>query len=86
MSDELPQGWAIATLGEICSKPQYGWTCRAAKEGAIKYLRTTDISGGRIDWDTVPFCEEVPDDTGKYRVQSNDILVSKFDKLPVRQV
>jgi hypothetical protein len=83
MSDELPQGWAATTLGQICSKPQYGWTCRAAKTGEIKYVRTTDISDGAIDWATVPYCEEGPEDVEKYRVTANDILVSRAGSVGV---
>ena len=81
--DDLPQGWAATTLGEICSKPQYGWTCRAAKEGKIKYVRTTDISDGGIDWASVPYCEEAPEDVEKYRVTQNDILVSRAGSVGV---
>ncbi|MGC1403391.1 MAG: restriction endonuclease subunit S, partial [Thermodesulfobacteriota bacterium] len=66
MSEQLPKGWTITTLGQICSKPQYGWTCRAAKTGKIKYVRTTDISNGKIDWEMVPFCEIIPEDIDKY--------------------
>src|ERR1035437_4971523 len=84
MTSELPEGWAATTLGEICSKPQYGWTCRAAKEGKIKYVRTTDISdGGVIDWASVPYCEEAPADVAKYRVTENDILVSRAGSVGV---
>jgi type I restriction enzyme S subunit len=75
--NDLPKGWAMITLGEICSKPQYGWTCRAAKTGRIKYLRTTDISGDSIHWGNVPYCEELPDDIEKYRVYQDDILVAR---------
>jgi len=81
--DELPPGWATATLGEICSKPQYGWTCRAAKSGQVKYLRTTDVSDGAVDWSNVPFCEEAPGDIGKYQVRLNDILVSRAGSVGV---
>lgn len=83
MSDGLPQGWANITLGEICSKPQYGWTCRGAKTGQVKYVRTTDISEGKIDWASVPYCEETPEDVEKYRVRSNDILVSRAGSVGV---
>jgi type I restriction enzyme S subunit len=83
MSDELPQGWTPATLGEVCSKPQYGWTCSAAKDGRVKYLRTTDISDGQINWSTVPFCAETPDDIEKYRVRTDDIVVSRAGSVGV---
>ncbi len=83
MSNELPKGWARTKLGQICSKPQYGWTCRAAKNGKIKYLRTSDISEGKIDWQSVPYCEEIPDDVEKYQVYPDDILVARAGSVGV---
>ncbi len=83
MNDELPAGWTATTLGKVCTKPQYGWTSKAAKTGEIKYVRTTDISGGSIDWDNVPYCEEVPNIFEKYRLKPNDILVSRAGSVGV---
>lgn len=80
---ESPEGWVRAALGDVCSKPQYGWTCRAARSGDVKYLRTTDISDGQIDWTRVPFCEEAPADVEKYRVYADDILVSRAGSVGV---
>ena len=71
MIDELPRGWATATLGDISSKPQYGWTTPASKTGRIKYVRTSDISDGEIEWDSVPYCAESPDNLEKYRIHEN---------------
>lgn len=71
------------TLGDVCTKPQYGWTTSAAKEGSIKLLRTTDLTHGPIDWATVPFCEETPSDLGKYLVESDDILISRAGSVGV---
>lgn len=83
MTDELPEGWAAAELGQICSTPQYGWTCKAAKRGKVKYLRTSDISNGEINWDSVPFCEQSPPDIDKYRIRADDILVSRAGSVGV---
>ena len=83
MSEGLPTGWATTTLGEVCSKPQYGWTSAATKAGGIKYVRTTDISGGKIDWESVPYCAHMPDDLKKYRLRENDILVSRAGSVGV---
>lgn len=83
MNGNLPRGWSNTTLGEICSKSQYGWTCRAVKKGRIKYVRTTDISNGEIDWSSVPYCEDVPEDIEKYRIKSNDVLVSRAGSVGV---
>lgn len=83
MTESLPRGWQFAALGEVCTKPQYGWTSPAAKTGSLRYLRTTDISSGEIEWGTVPFCSKQPDDVAKYLVAENDILVSRAGSVGV---
>ncbi|MDL1973881.1 MAG: restriction endonuclease subunit S [Deltaproteobacteria bacterium] len=83
MIDNLPQGWNISTLGEICSKPQYGWTSKASHSGTLRYVRTTDISNGKINWEKVPFCFKIPDDIKKYKIQKDDILVSRAGSVGV---
>lgn len=81
---DLPKGWEWSTLGEVCHKPQYGWTTKADKEkGKIKLLRTTDITSGEIDWNAVPFCTEVPDDLGKYLLEAGDIVISRAGSVGV---
>lgn len=74
----LPAGWERSTLGDLCDKPQYGWTTKARSNGeGLRLLRTTDISRGKVDWSSVPFCEAEPDDALKYLVRSGDILISR---------
>jgi type I restriction enzyme S subunit len=81
---DLPGGWAWTTLGDVCNKPQYGWTTKADKErGEIKLLRTTDITSGDIDWSTVPFCTEIPEDLDKYLVEPGDIVISRAGSVGV---
>jgi type I restriction enzyme S subunit len=81
---ELPIGWAYSKLSEICTKPQYGWTTKAKKEGpGVKFLRTTDISSGKINWETVPFCSTLPGDLEKYLLKRGDILVSRAGSVGV---
>lgn len=77
MENRLPSGWVHCSLGDVCSKPQYGWTSKAGKSGKIKYLRTTDISDGSVNWNTVPYCVELPPDINKFQVRKDDILVSR---------
>ena len=80
----LPEGWALTRLGDICIAPQYGWTTSANKNGeGLKLLRTTDISGGVVDWSTVPACEEEPDNPEKYMLQPSDIVVSRAGSVGV---
>ncbi len=79
----LPEGWAKTSLGAVCSKPQYGWTSKAAKQGRIRYLRTTDISNGKIDWETVPFCALEPESVEKYQIHKDDVVVSRAGSVGV---
>lgn len=73
----LPDGWRWERLGDVCEPSQYGWTTKAASSGDLRFLRTTDISSGRVDWKTVPFCTEKPSDVDRYRVRAGDILISR---------
>ncbi|WP_272675040.1 restriction endonuclease subunit S [Providencia sp. PROV075] len=74
-SAELP--WLNVQLNEICSKPQYGYTTKASNIGQIKFLRTTDITKGQLNWDSVPYCESPPDDILKYQLKDRDIVISR---------
>lgn len=74
---ELPKEWIKATFSTLCGSGQYGWTTKATAEGIIKYLRTTDITKGQIDWQNVPYCTEIPSDFEKYEVRKGDILISR---------
>ena len=73
----LPQKWIITSFGTICGNGQYGWTTRASSQGFVRFLRTTDITKDQINWDSVPYCQEVPPDLEKYQIQTNDILISR---------
>lgn len=78
VENELPKGWVWTTLGEVCSKPQYGWTTKAEREdGQIKLIRTTDISSGLINWDRVPYCTQIPENLDDYRIYPGDIVISR---------
>ena len=73
----LPQKWIITSFGTICGNGQYGWTTRASSKGSVRFLRTTDITKDQINWDLVPYCQEVPDDLERYQIHVNDILISR---------
>ena len=73
---ELPNGWIQVQLGDICSKPQYGYTTRSSAEGSTRFLRTTDITKG-LNWSNVPFCEVDPDNDEKFQLQNGDIVISR---------
>jgi type I restriction enzyme, S subunit len=79
----LPEGWGIAILGEVCTRPQYGYTTSGLETGDIKLLRTTDITSGSIDWSTVPFCREIPKDSEKYLLKDRDIVISRAGSIGI---
>ncbi len=70
--------WNTQRVGDITEHPQYGWTTSAKKDtSGLKLLRTTDISSGVINWETVPVCVEQPPDINKYLLKTGDILISR---------
>ena len=77
MTNDLPQGWQWSTLGQACSKPQYGWTTKSIPGAGLPYLRTTDISGGDVDWPQVPACVNEPDKPDDFLLRDGDIVVSR---------
>ena len=74
---DLPQNWIWTTIQEVCSMPQYGWTTKAATHGTLRLLRTTDITAGKVNWETVPFCQEEPPNKEKYLLKTGDIVISR---------
>lgn len=73
----LPPGWHLATLGEVC-KTQYGFTESATMQiVGPKFLRITDIVNDHIDWNKVPYCKICESDFEKYKLELGDIVVSR---------
>ena len=77
---EIPEGWEVKSLGELSTKPQYGYT-ESAKDEPIgpNFLRITDINKKAwIEWESVPYCEIVEEDYKKYRLHEGDILIARM--------
>jgi type I restriction enzyme S subunit len=73
----LPKGWLETTLGQVTSKPQYGYTTKSTASGDVYYLRTTDLTSGKVNWDTVPYCVDNPNEISKYQLEDRDIVISR---------
>jgi len=82
-NSRLPENWTVTSLGDVCQKPQYGYTTKATQSGKTKLLRTTDITTGHIDWGKVPFCTDEPENIEKYLLQQNHIVVSRAGSVGV---
>ena len=77
---EIPEGWEVKALGEVCEKPQYGYTA-SAKEGPVgpKFVRITDINKKNwMEWELVPHCEISDSDRAKYRLHEGDVLIARM--------
>jgi len=74
----LPNGWREATIRELASNIQYGLTQSASTEPVgPRFLRITDIQGGRVDWGNVPYCKVSPEEHERYRIKPGDVLVAR---------
>ncbi len=77
---EIPEGWEVSTLGQMCHKPQYGYTA-SAEETSVgpKFLRIKDINKSAwIRWEDVPYCQIDDDQLEKYLVQAGDVLIARM--------
>ena len=77
---EIPEGWEVKALGDLCDKPQYGYTASAKEEPVgPKCLRITDINKlPWVDWVSVPHCEISELDRRKYQICYGDILIARM--------
>ena len=75
---EIPKGWKISTIREVATKIQYGLTQSASSEPiGPRFLRITDIQGGKVNWNSVPYCHVSPEEYQKYQLKPGDILVAR---------
>lgn len=73
------RSWPTVSLAEISAKPQYGAIAKGRElpPGPL-FVRQTDITGGRIDWETVPFCDLDADSAERYQLRCGDLLISRL--------
>lgn len=65
-------------LRDAVERIDYGLTTSAidSPEGP-KFLRITDIVGGALDWQTVPWCQATDKELEKYRLQTGDVVIAR---------
>jgi len=74
----LPEGWHQSTIRDLACNIQYGLTQSASTEPiGPRFLRITDIQGGRVDWGRVPFCQVSEKEHERYRLKAGDVLVAR---------
>lgn len=66
------------TLADVCTDVNYGYTESATYEPiGPKFLRITDIQGGRINWSRVPYCPANDQSCKKYKLEQGDIVIAR---------
>lgn len=71
----LFQEFEETSLSHYLESTQYGYTASASEIGTHQLVRITDINSGKVDWNTVPFCDCEAET--KYLLKDNDILVAR---------
>ncbi len=76
---EIPKGWGVKKLSELCST-QYGYTASAAPEPVgPKFIRVTDINKRNwIEWANVPHCQIDAEARSGYALKVGDIVVARM--------
>jgi type I restriction enzyme S subunit len=77
MENNLPKGWLVKSVNDVALKVQYGYTGKVIEKGSHYYLRITDIQNGKVNWDTVPYCEINKKDVSNYELNNGDILFAR---------
>lgn len=62
-------------LEDLITGTQYGYNASALVQGRNKFLRISDITDGKVNWDTVPYCNCIDEET--YLLFPNDILIAR---------
>lgn len=71
----LFQSFESTSLSFYLESTQYGYTASASEKGTHQLVRITDINGGNVNWNTVPYCDCDVED--KYLLKDDDILVAR---------
>ena len=74
---DIPESWMWVRWGDLSQSIQYGYNAPAQESGRIKMVRISDIQGGKVLWDSVPYCEIKEDDISTYLLGANDILFAR---------
>ncbi|WP_396147367.1 restriction endonuclease subunit S [Flavobacterium sp.] len=62
-------------LEDLITGTQYGYNASALVHGRNKFLRISDITDGKVNWETVPYCNCTDEET--YLLFPNDILIAR---------
>lgn len=73
---ELPKGWKLVRLAEVCTDVEYGSAAKSREQGKVPVLRMGNIQNGRFDWDDLVYTDD-DNEIQKYLLRKNDILFNR---------
>lgn len=81
MSDELPQGWASVTIGDVADGMKNGIykPAESYADDGIACLRMYNIEAGRIIWRDVKRMRLTPREVQEYELLPGDLLVNRVN-------
>ena len=74
--DELPNGWKLVTLGNVCYNVEYGSATKSKETGNVPVLRMGNIQKGIFDWSDLVFTDD-DIEIKKYLLKKNDVLFNR---------
>ena len=79
MSDELPKGWANATIGDVAESMKNGLYKAADSyaDNGVACLRMYNIEAGKIVWKDIKRMTLTPQEVHEYQLLPGDLLVSR---------
>ncbi|MBK3568118.1 restriction endonuclease subunit S [Streptomyces sp. MBT62] len=80
---EVPEGWALASLGDLAWKNGYGTSIKCDYEGAgPAVLRIPNVQGGFIDVGDLKYAVNADVDLSEYYVRKGDVLFVRTNGSP----
>ena len=76
---EVPEEWEVMKLERIIKEsPRYGLTT-SAKDVPIgpRFLTTTNVKNGKVDWISLSYCECTDEEFNKYCLREGDIIIAR---------
>lgn len=75
----VPESWEVGVLGDLCDKPEYGFTASAVAEPIGPHmLRITDIQERGVNWTSVPYCSCPKNELDRKRLTDGDVVVARI--------
>jgi len=76
--EEANENWEVGKLSDFAKNIQYGFTQSASWENiGPRFLRITDIQGGNVNWEVVPFCASSETEFSKYELKTGDVVIAR---------